>query len=96
MTSILNGINGQTATIEDVITLIGNIRNLALGFVGALCVLMIIWGGVQYLTSFGNDEKAAAGKKTLTWAIVGLIIVILAATIIQIVLNILGTGQHAT
>lgn len=76
--------------------LIENTRNLALGLVGTICVILIIWGGFQYLTSFGNDEKATAGKKTLTYAIIGLIIVILALIIIQIILDVLGTGQVAT
>lgn len=48
------------------------------GLGGAIVVLMIIWGGIQYIT--GDKEK---GKKTLIAAVIGAIIVIMAYVIIM-------------
>jgi len=55
---------------------VGN--NFLLPVAGAIIVIMIIWGGLQYVQ--GNAE---GGKKTLTAAIIGLIIIALASLIIQ-------------
>lgn len=45
-------------------------------FLAPLALLAIIWSGVLYLTSMGDAAKAEAAKKNLTWAVVGLIILI--------------------
>jgi type IV secretory pathway VirB2 component (pilin) len=54
---------------------------------GIVAVIMIIFGGFRYITSTGEPEKAAAARKTLIYAIVGLVIVILAQTIVSFVLR---------
>ncbi len=65
------------------------ILNLVIGWilalVGGLAVLFIIWGGIQYVTSAGNKDKAETAKKTLTYAIVGLIVIVLAEVIVSLV-----------
>ena len=60
---------------------------LLLGIVGIISVLFIVIGGFQYITSAGNEEQAEAGKKTLTNAIIGLVIVILSYVIVVVVMN---------
>ncbi|MCK4592402.1 hypothetical protein KAT63_03105 [Candidatus Parcubacteria bacterium] len=68
-----------------------NLTNWILGFVSMIAVLMVIWGGVLYLTSAGDESKAESGKKTVTYALMGLIIAGLAYGIIKvIVVNILA------
>ena len=52
---------------------------------GAICVLMMIWGGLQYVLSTGDPGKAAKGKQTLVYALVGFVIMILAAVIVNVV-----------
>jgi hypothetical protein len=58
-----------------------------LGIVGILAILFIVIGGYQYITSGGSDEQAEIGKKTLTNAIIGLIIVILSYSIVLVIIN---------
>lgn len=62
-----------------------NLINWVLGFISMIAVLMVIWGGVQYLTSAGDESKAENGKKTLTYAFLGLIIAGLAYGIIEVI-----------
>ncbi|MDD3861581.1 MAG: PKD domain-containing protein [Candidatus Gracilibacteria bacterium] len=50
--------------------------NFALGFLGLIAVLMIIYAGVVYVTSAGQDEKTGNAKKTITYATIGLLIVL--------------------
>ena len=60
---------------------------IALGIVGALSMLFIIVGGFQYVTSRGNEEQAETGRKTLTNAIIGLVIVILSYVTVVVIIN---------
>ena len=62
-----------------------NATNWILGFVGMIAVLMLIWGGVVYLTSAGDESKAENGKKTLTYAIIGIVIAGLAYAIVNVI-----------
>lgn len=60
---------------------------------GILAVVLIIVSGVQFITSAGDPGAAAKAKKTLTGAIVGLVIVLLAQVIVNTILAIMnGTG----
>jgi hypothetical protein len=55
---------------------------------GGLAVLFIIVGGIQILTAYGSDEKIGAAKKTITYAVVGLLISILSYAIVTIISSI--------
>lgn len=50
--------------------------NATLVFLAPLALLAIIWSGILYLTSMGDAAKAEQAKKNLTWAVIGLILVI--------------------
>ena len=73
--------------------LISNIIYIALMIVGSVSVLFLIIGGFRYVTASGNEEQSEAAKKTLTHAIIGLVIVILSFVIVRVISNalILGT-----
>ena len=65
---------GQKGTTE-ASAIIGTIIKAALGIVGALTLLMLVWGGFQWLTSAGNAEKVKMGTQTMVWAIIGVLLV---------------------
>jgi len=67
--------------------IIGEIIRLFLGFVGVIALAYIIIGGYQIVTAGGASDKAEKGKKTLTNAIIGLVIIILSYTIISVITN---------
>jgi len=66
-----------------------NATNWILGFVGMIAVLMIIWGGVVYLTSAGDEDKARTGKKTLSYAIIGLAIAGIAYALVNVIVTVI-------
>ncbi len=66
------------------------IINLVLGIGIALTIIFLIVGGIQYITSRGDQKAAEAARHTLTNAVIGFIIVIGAFTIKQIVGGALG------
>ena len=55
--------------------IISTVIKTALGIVGALTLLMLVWGGFQWLTSAGNPEKVKSGAQTMLWAIIGVVLV---------------------
>ena len=63
------------------------IIQVILGFAGIVAVLFIIIGGFQYMTSAGNDELAARGKKTLVNAVIGLVLIIISYIIVVVISN---------
>lgn len=76
--------------------LVTNITNIMLFVVGALAVIMIIWGGLRYATSGGNAANVTAAKNTIMYAIVGLIIAFLAFAVVNWILGAIGSGASGT
>ena len=68
------------------------VLNILFTLSGVVAVLFIVIGGFQYMASAGNQEIADKGKKTLTYAVIGLIVIILATTIVNITVNLLIRG----
>lgn len=66
------------------------IVNVILFLVGAISVIMLIYGGIKYTTSAGDTSKVTSAKNTIMYAIVGLIISILAFAIINFVVGSFG------
>ena len=66
------------------------ISNSMLFVVGALSVLMLIIGGLRYVISGGNTAAVASAKSTVLYAIVGLIVSLLAYATIHFVLTALA------
>jgi hypothetical protein len=86
-----NGAGGNTQTakqanqnVNDTIASLVNILSIAVGIVA---VIMIILGGLRYVTSGGSSEKITSAKNTILYALIGLIIVALAQVIVRFVLN---------
>jgi hypothetical protein len=48
---------------------------------------MVMIGGVKYITSNGNSEKASSAKDTIMYAVIGLVVVAIAQIIVAFVLN---------
>jgi ABC-type Fe3+ transport system permease subunit len=61
--------------------------NVLLFIIGAICVIMLIWGGIRYTTSAGNAASVTAAKNTIMYAIIGLVIAFLAFAIVNWVLG---------
>ena len=66
---------------------IGRVLNYALALIGSVLVAMIVYGGFLYLTSAGSEEKIKSAKSVLTYAIIGVTIVIGAFVIVNFVIS---------
>lgn len=72
-----------TLHVTDILYFIVKLIDLVSGLAGTLCVLMLLYGGFQYMISGLNDDKESA-KKTIRYAITGLIVAFLAYLIVNI------------
>lgn len=75
------------ASTDNLNTLLAKIITIFSAVVGVIAVLMIIVGGLRYITSGGDSNKVSAAKTTIIYALVGLVIVALAQLIVHFVLN---------
>jgi hypothetical protein len=75
------------------LTLFGNagvfseITNVLLFVIGAVAVIMIVIGGLRYVISGGNAQQVQAAKNTILYALVGVVIAILAYAVVNFVSN---------
>lgn len=76
--------------------LILRIVNYALGFLGILAVMMVIYGGISYVMAGGKQESIENGKKIILYALVGIIIILLAFAIVNTVLGAASGGSVVT
>jgi hypothetical protein len=87
---ILNKTGGTGSLRSLVLTIV----NFFLGFLGLLAVLMIIYGGVLYMTAAGEQGKIDKGKKIIMYAVIGIIIILLSFALVNTVLGGAGTGTE--
>lgn len=64
-----------------------NVINILSWIVGVASVVMIVIGGLKYVTSNGDSGGIASAKNTIIYAIVGLVIAIFAQAIVQFVIG---------
>ena len=83
----LNPLKGASVQL-----IIGLIIKAVLGITGSFALFMMVYGGMIILTSAGDDKKVTKGKNILVWAIIGIIIVMSAYGLVNLVLTALGQG----
>ncbi len=59
-------------------------------FVGIVAVFLVMYSGFKFLTSGGDAKQVQSAQQTLTYAIIGLVVVILSFLVIQLVSVITG------
>ncbi|HEX5447725.1 MAG TPA: pilin [Candidatus Saccharimonadales bacterium] len=68
-------------------TTLSTILNDVFILLGAVCVLMVLIGGLRYVFARGNPESAAKAKNNIQYSIIGIVIAALAASIVNYVLG---------
>lgn len=69
-------VNGIITTVIDIFSIL----------VGIIAVVMIIIGGIKYITSGGDPANVTGAKNTILYAIIGLVVVALAQILVKFVL----------
>ena len=87
--------DAQVATLSCIWQLFSNIINAALAPSGVVALVFIIWSGIQIITANGDAEKISGARKTLTFAIIGFVFIMLSLVIFNLVFKITGTPQNS-
>lgn len=89
-TSACNGvtqIGGGGCNNNQFNNFIKDIINILLFLIGAIAVVMIIIGGLRYVTSGGDQGAITGAKNTILYAVIGLVIAVMAFAIVNFVLG---------
>ena len=84
---------GTDSEDSDIRVILGRVIRGFLSIVGSIALLMIIYGGVLWLTSAGNSVRIKKGKEILIWAVLGLGIIFSAYAITNALIQALTTGS---
>ncbi len=80
-------ISGPSTLIDDELDVVlTNIIVGVLGFIGILGILFLVYGGIRYVTSAGNDSDMEEAKKIIMYAIWGLFLTASAYAIVKTVI----------
>jgi amino acid transporter len=63
------------------------IIQVALGFLAIIFLILIIFAGFRWMTASGNEEQVKKATKTITAAVIGLVVVLAAYTITYFIFN---------
>ncbi len=77
---------GETGTFR-------TLTNVLLFLIGAISVIMLIVGGLRYVVSGGDSTAVANAKNTILYAVVGIVVAILAYAIISFVITSFSGGS---
>ncbi len=71
--------------IDELFGVLDNVFNYVFPFAGLICVIFIIIGGYMWMSAAGDPSRVKTAQNTLTWAIIGLIVVLLAVAVIEVI-----------
>ena len=86
--TVFEGVNTKSGKSADYSSLQGLFNEVFL-WAGIIAVLTIVVSGVMYTTSAGDPGKIGKAKTALAFSIIGLLLVLLASVIVNLVLGLL-------
>ncbi len=89
---VINGV----ASIECLPTIFHNVVNAFLLFGGTVALFLIVWSGIRLILSGGDAKQVQSARQTMTYAIVGLIVVLSSFTIVLFIGYLTGTSDCIT
>lgn len=78
------GLGGHTTSLN---SLPGIVISTLFYFAGALAVIFVIIGGIQYVVSSGDPKKTAQAKNTIVYALVGLVLVAASGIVVRYIIG---------
>lgn len=79
---------GNILTIDCIPILFGNLILWALIFAGIAALVFIIFSGIKFITSSGDQKQVEGARKILTYAIAGLVLILLSFAILRFIADI--------
>ncbi|MDD4382238.1 MAG: pilin [Candidatus Dojkabacteria bacterium] len=76
--------------LEELLTIFDKVAQYVIPFAALVCVVFIIVGGYMWIVAAGDPSRVKQAQGTLTWAIIGLVLVLLAVTIVEVLKKVVG------
>lgn len=92
--SPLNAAAVQGGGFDTMVTfelIVSTVITMVLGLMGVIFLVLAIYGGYTWMMAGGNDEAVGKAKKTITNAIIGIIIVLSAYALVRIIVSVVGS-----
>ena len=80
-----NGVSTDVATLQCIPVVFGNILNTALIFAGGVALVFIIISGYKFINSGGDPKQVEGARKTATYAILGLLLILFSFAIVNFI-----------
>ena len=84
--------NEAVATLECIPVVFRSFVSVAWTLAGAIAIIIIIVSGIKFLISGGDAKKVDSAKKSLTYAVIGLILILSAYFIVSVIGQVTGVG----
>ena len=84
------GLDETNMSFTNIGSLLGNIIIAAMVISGLMVFFYLIMGGIQYITSGGDKAQAEAARDRITYALIGLVIVVGSFAIIKLIESFFG------
>lgn len=81
------------ATLKCVPAVFLLVLNFALSFAGIAALFFVVLAGFKFMTSGGDAKQAEGARKTLTYAIIGLIVIFLSFWILNLIATVFMPGN---
>ncbi len=69
-------------------TIVGIVISAVLGFLGVIFIVLMVYGGILWMTAGGNDEKVGKAKNIIRNAAIGLVVVLISYSLSWLILNV--------
>lgn len=83
--------NSDAARLDELPTYFGNVLSAIIPLIGMVAFIMILIGGFKILTSGGDPKGLQGGKQTISWAVGGLVLAIVAWLILVLIEDLTGS-----
>ncbi|MCX6734097.1 MAG: hypothetical protein NTX63_04810 [Candidatus Peregrinibacteria bacterium] len=82
-----NKAGGSTTGGYGVTVIIPFVTTFSIGFAGTMAFVALVYGGVLYVSTFGDETQTGKAKKIIMWALIGLVLTMFSYAFVQIILK---------
>ena len=72
---------------QDPRLILAKIVRIALGFIGLIAIIIVLYGGFLWMTAKGNEEQVTKAKKVLTNGFIGLVIILMSYSFVSFIIG---------
>lgn len=86
-------ITGPLVGYTDIASIINNVVPFVMSLAGIILFFVLMWGGLDYVTSQGLPEKLKSANAKISAGVIGFVLLVLSFLITRILAYIFGIGQ---